>query len=130
MAISKTSIHAGQVINDLLLNDLTVRSFTKRIFPIVVNEAELPYITYRRTGSTVTHTAVGHDSETVEMCVSCLASEYGQSIQLAEAVRNALSGARYNADDLNMRCCSYEGGEEDWQDDAFIQQLYFKLKIN
>ena len=50
MAVSKSSLSAGEIIRALLINDKEVSSRSKKVFPVVVeSSAELPYIVYRRT---------------------------------------------------------------------------------
>jgi hypothetical protein len=131
MAITKTSIHAGEIISDILSNDEAVKSLAKRIFPVAITEATLPYIVYRREESSAIQTNSGHASETVSISVYVYTAEYAEGVELAEAVRAALHGARYDNDGLQMRSCVFDGcGPEDWLDDAFVQQLNFRLKIN
>jgi hypothetical protein len=130
MAISKTSFHAGEVIRALLLADEDVTAITTRIFPIVADEATLPYIVYRRS-ETVADITKSKDSDTTTISIDCLAETYQQSVELAEAVRRMLNESRYDGEDLKMRSCAFIGSDgEDWQDDAFIQNLKFRLKIN
>ena len=48
---------------------------------------------------------------------------------VAQAVRGALDGARGETDGLVMRSCHLVDSEEGWQDDAYVQQLVFNVKI-
>ena len=48
MAVPKSSLSAGIVIRAVLLEDADVSARTKKVFPIAVDTAELPYIVYRR----------------------------------------------------------------------------------
>lgn len=127
----ESSINAGAFIREILSQDEEVASITSRIFPISVDEAVLPYISYRRSRmqqNPVKHGMAGADI--VEVEVNCFAQTYGESVDLAEAVRNALDGAQCTLDDgLTMRSCYLSDGSEDWQDDAFVQQMVFTIKI-
>lgn len=48
---------------------------------------------------------------------------------MAEAVRAALDYAQGESDGLVMRSCILNDSEEAWQDDAYVQQLVFSVKI-
>jgi len=126
-----TSINVGAFVRELLSKSDEVRAITARVFPISVDEAVLPYISYRRTKMQQVPTKRGMPgADTVEVEVNCFAKTYGESIDLAEAVRSAMDGACLTLDGgLCMRSCYLSDGSEDWQDDAFIQQLVFTIKI-
>lgn len=126
-----TSINAGAFIREILSQDEGVSNFTDRIFPISVDEATLPYISYRRSKMQQVPTKHGSPgADTVEVEVNCFAKTYGDSVELAEAVRKALDGVQSTLDDgLHMRSCYLSDGSEDWQDDAFVQQLVFTIRI-
>ena len=49
MAVSKTSLSAGALIREVLLGSAEVTARTNKIFPVVVDNAVLPYILYRRS---------------------------------------------------------------------------------
>ena len=48
MAQKKTSLSAGSIIRDILLSNEEVKRRTNKVFPIVIDNAQLPYILYRR----------------------------------------------------------------------------------
>lgn len=122
----ETSLSAGAIIRDILLNDESVRNITDKVFPIVIDEAKLPYILYRRSALRHDPTKAGHPgADTVELEVVCYTARYAESIELAEAVRNALDYARTD----KMRSCVLSGSEEGFEDDAFAQRLVFSIKI-
>ncbi|MEG1345884.1 MAG: hypothetical protein RSC78_04060 [Acidaminococcaceae bacterium] len=51
------------------------------------------------------------------------------TVELAETVRDALDGAQGEIPGLVMRSCYLVDSEEAWQDDAYVQQLVFNVKI-
>lgn len=86
--MAKTSLSAGIIIRDILTKDADVMNIARKVFPVVTDKAELPYVAYRRTR--FEHNAVkgqnpGADSVFIE--VDCFAKTYEKSIELAEAVR-------------------------------------------
>ena len=49
MAVSKTSLSAGEIIRAILANDAEVTTRANKIYPVVEDRADLPHIVYRRT---------------------------------------------------------------------------------
>jgi len=133
MAASKTSLSAGAIIREILLADAAVAALTNKVFPVVTDQAVLPYILYRRAALSQNPTKAGNPgADTVQMEVICFADSYSASVELAEAVRGALDNLRdveTNDHTLAMRSCTLSDSEEAWQDDAYLQQLVFTVKI-
>lgn len=129
MAVSKSSLSAGEIIRALLIEDSEVKARVKKVFPVVEDSAELPYIVYRRTQLEQTPAKGQCGSYTVGIEILCYTAGYTEGVELAEAVRNALDGRQYTQDGLTMRSCYLTDSEEAWQADAYIQQLVFNVKI-
>ena len=132
MAVSKTSLSVGALIREILLADTEVSARCSRIFPVATDQAILPYILYRRTSMEPYPQKSGQpnaDSTAVE--VLCFTEKYGSGVELAEAVRGALDGIRATSGDGTqyMRSCVLMDSEEGWQDDAYVQQLVFSIKV-
>lgn len=126
----KTSLSAGAIIREILLGDEYVKRRTNKIFPIVINKAELPYILYRRAALQHNPTKAGlPGADTVTMEVFCYTANYADGVELAEAVRKALDYAQGEKDGLVMRSCTLVDSEEDFTDDAFVQCLSFNVRI-
>lgn len=130
MAVSKTSLSAGEIIRAILVEDPEVAARTGKVFPVVEDNADLPYIVYRRTQLEQNPTkAPRPGADTVGIEVLCYTEHYGEGVELAEAVRTALDGKQGEIDGLVMRSCYLSDSEEAWQDDAYVQQLVFTVKI-
>lgn len=128
--MAKTSLSAGVIIRDILINDTDVMAIAKKVFPVVVDNAQLPYVAYRR--SRLEHNATKAKqpgADTAQIDVNCYAATYEDSIELAEAVRSALDYAQREKDGLVMRSCICVDGEEFYEDDAYVQGLTFKVQI-
>lgn len=144
--MEKTSLSAGNVIYKILAGNEAVTGKATKVFPVAADNAILPYVAYRR--SRMEQTAekgranpypaspdspyqsrgrVGADTVYVE--VNCYGATYAESVELAEAVRGALDGARYESDGLVMRCCMLSESQEYYEDDAYVQELVFKVRI-
>ncbi len=130
MAQRKTSLSAGAVIRGILLSDEEVKRRTNKVFPIVIDQAQLPYILYRRAALQHNPTKAGMPgADTVTMEVVCYTAKYAEGVELAEAVRAALDYSKGERDGVQMRSCTLVESEEGYEDDAFMQQLVFQVKI-
>lgn len=130
MAVNRTSLSAGAIIREILLQDEEVSARANKIFPVVTDKAELPYILYRRSAMGVTPQKAGQPgADEVKMEILCFTDRYSEGIELAEAVRSALDCKTMESDGLRLRGCYLSDSEEAWQDDAYVQQMEFTIKI-
>ena len=129
MAVNKSSLSAGEIIRAVLVEDPEVAARTTKVYPVVADEAKLPYIVYRRTQLEQDATKGRRGADTVGIEVICYTEQYTPGVELAEAVRDALDGKQATVDGLVMRSCYLSDSEEGWQDDAYVQQLVFTVKM-
>lgn len=129
MAVNKSSLSAGEIIRAVLVEDPEVAARTTKVYPVVADEAKLPYIVYRRTQLEQGATKGRRGADTVGIEVICYTEQYTPGVELAEAVRDALDGKQAEVDGLVMRSCYLSDSEEGWQDDAYVQQLVFTVKM-
>lgn len=130
MAVPKTSLSAGAIVRAVLLDDPEVAARTKKIFPVATDNAELPYILYRRSALEPKPQKSGQPgADEIQMEIICFTERYSDGVILAEAVRAALDMKRAEHNGISMRSCYLLDSEETYQDDAFVQQLVFTLKI-
>ena len=128
--MAKTSLSAGAVIRGILIADTDVTRIAKKVFPVVTDKAELPYVAYRRSRLEHNPTkAKNPGADTVQIDINCYAATYEKSIELAEAVRAALDYVQGEKDGLVMRSCTLVDGEEIYEDDAYVQCLTFQVQI-
>lgn len=130
MAQNKTSLSAGAMIRNILLSNEEVKKRTNKIFPIVIDKAQLPYILYRRAALQHTPSKAGMPgADTVTIEVVCYTAQYAEGVELAECVRAALDYSQGATSDMRLRSCMLTDSEEGYEDDAFLQQLIFQVKI-
>lgn len=130
MAVTKTSLSAGAIIRAVLLEDAEVAERTNKVFPVATDSAELPYILYRRTSLSANPQKCGlPGADEIQIEVICFTERYSEGVELAEAVRAALDQVTAEHDGMRMRSCYLIDSDETYQDDAFVQQLVFSVKI-
>lgn len=126
----RTSLSAGLAIRRILLEAPGVTEITNRIYPVVTDDAPLPYILYRRAAMEqvpVKGSAPGADSVQIE--IVCFSQTYAESIALAENVRYALDGRSFRGEGLVLRGCVLSDSEEGYEGDAIAQRLIFTMRI-
>ena len=112
MAVSKTSLSAGELIREVLLDSAEVTARCNKIFPVATDTAELPYILYRRTSLEQNPQKAGQPgADTVAVEVICFTGGYAEGVELAEAVRGVLDNMQATSEDgtLTMRSCTLAG---------------------
>lgn len=129
MASVKSSLSAGSLIRAMLLSTPEVSQRVNKIFPVTLDEAKLPYISYRRAGMETVPVSGRKSADAIDFEVAIFTAEYAEGIDLAEAIRHALDGKEASYDGLTMRSCTLIDSVEDWANDAYIQQLKFRIKI-
>ena len=129
IAFARTSISAGLIIGTLLSEDPYIAAMATQVFPVVTDEATLPYVSFRALKMENSPAKGVPGSEALLVEVGCFSDTYAGSVELAEAVRAALDGKQSSRDGMRMRSCFFEDREEDWQDDAYVQRLVFRVKI-
>ena len=129
MAVSKSSLSAGEIIRAVLTSDPEVTARAKKVYPVVEDTAELPYVVYRRTQLEQGQVKGRRGNDNVTIEVLCCTKGYTEGVELAEAVRDALDNKTAESDGLVMRSCYLTDSEEAWQDDAYLQVLVFNVKM-
>lgn len=122
-------LSAGLALWWRLADDRAVSASVTRVFPVVAEEAELPYIAYRRIGLEQRPVKQGSWCDTVRVEVSVCSSGYEEGVRIAELVRSALDGWQWSAAGLHVRSCSLAESEESWNDDCYVQTLVFEMRI-
>ena len=119
-----TSLSIGSAIRETLVQHGVDKRVSK-IFPLVVDDAKLPYILYRRSGfkQNATKTPV-KTPDVVEVEVACFAATYSESVEIAELVRKVLDYGKAAA----YRGCFLIDASEHFVDGSFVQNLRFEVR--
>lgn len=129
--IPTTTLSAGKIIFAILNGNTDITDRVTKIFPVVASEAAvLPYIRYCRTGMSVNPQKAGlPGADAALITVECYTANYQEGVELAEIVREALDFKQGETGTMRMRSCILTDSAEGWQDDAYIQELTFQVRI-
>ena len=119
-------LRVGKTINYLLTNSEVNTIVNGKIFPIIADQGTTyPFITYRRAGNGNgdSKDSIYEDITTVELVIA--SAYYEESIEIAQKCREALEKKRYD----NIKDVRLVDASEDFQDEVFIQNLLFTIKI-
>ena len=124
-----SSLYIGRAINSLLRDNLAlVRAVGQKIYPIVAEvSTTYPFIIYRRSSLTPASNK-DQRAEAVYLDVFVVTERYATGVDIAELVRTALERGNYS--DTKIQDIKLVNASEDFLDDAFIQNLTFKIDIS
>lgn len=127
-----TSLQIGKAIYTILSNNQTVSDLVgTKIFPIISDDENttFPFIVYRRTGEMPVNNKDFRCSDAViEILIA--ADSYTQSIECAEAVREALEGYDGSVCDFYINDIILQYAAEDFVDGVFTQTLQWRIEFN
>lgn len=129
MKLRTSSLKIGRVIYNSLKDII-------RIFPVIADKGiEGNFAVYRRTQLVPSDTKDMYNYEEVAyMDIIVVASTYDTSVDLAQAVKIRLEGISGNFETSTEEAIMVDSIEmtnasEDWQNDAYIQRMTFRVKI-
>lgn len=101
------------------------------LFPVIADHGtKYPFAVFRRTGlTTYTTKNISNYTEHVLMLISIASTNYDESIELADKVKTALEHLKGVVDGIYVEGIDTIDANEDWQNDAFIQNLTFRIRV-
>jgi len=126
--MKQTSISVNKHIYNLLINDEILNGLVgKKIYPIVAEETvSYPFILFTKESAIANYTKDLLMYDTVTISIAIAATNYSQTVEIAERVRQILENRR---DDYFYNIL-FDEVTEDFVEDAYIQTLKFTSKIN
>lgn len=126
--MKQTSISVNKHIYNLLINDEILNGLVdKKIYPIVAEETvTYPFILFTKESAMGNYTKDLLMYDTVTISIAIAATNYSQTVEIAERVRQILENRR---DDYFYNIL-FDEVTEDFVEDAYIQTLKFSSKIN
>lgn len=126
-------IQIGKAVYQILSNDTKVKEMVgNKIYPLIANQGTTyPFIIYKRTGiEPVTSKDRFICSEVTSVDVIIASDRYDESIEVAELVKDALSGKSGIYSGIKVIDINMISADEDYIEDTFIQNLTFNIKTN
>lgn len=124
-----SSLKIGRVIHDRLKDII-------RIFPIIADKGvEGNFAVYRRTALNESDTKDLYNYEEVAyMDIIVVSSTYDKSVELAQSIKIRLEATKGDFETAKEEAITIgdiemTNASEDWQNDAYIQRLTFKINI-
>lgn len=134
--IKRTILSGGLFINLVLANSDELRAVmgdNPRIFPVAsMEEEDFPCVSYTREGLETTGTKGTEPARGGTWSVTCWSRDYVESLNMAEAVAEALDGTRVQLDNgLTMRYCALvDATETAYENGVYAQEMIFMIRIN
>ena len=124
-------LQTGKAINALLsANEDVTRMVCDRIYPLVSKvDCEFPFIVYQRMSVVPSYTKDGLIAEEQNYNITVLADTYSESVELADAVRDALELERGTFAGQRIRNIKLTSVNESWVSDTYVQELNFTLEL-
>ena len=123
------SIEIGKFIYSLLCTDSRLATLVgNKIFPLIVeNETTYPFIVYKRSDMKSNYTKDIHLSDDVFIDIICVSENYLSGLEIAGIIIELLEDKRFK--DKGIEKVQSEYANEDYLENAFIQNLGFKITI-
>lgn len=121
------------VLRNIMLADQTLNLLVgNRIFPIISIEkaGDGNFIVYQRESYSIQRTKQGIYEQNCTVYITCVASDYDESQEIAEAIYLALEGVRNLQDSetgVTINQVSLIDSTEDFVADKYIQVLKFQI---
>jgi len=124
----KDGVDVGILIyNELIQDDRIKKMVHGNIHPLVVKkDIPYPFVVYQRTELNAVYTKDRVVQDNVEMQIDCVSDRYAESVELASLVRGILDNMMKRGK-LYIRLSTAEEVAAEY---AFIQRLFFTIKIN
>ena len=126
------SILVGKHIRNILVGDETLSQYLQsgQITALVANEnTTFPFIVFSRTGLTQSYTKDGLLESNITFEIVCVSTDYVESLEIANIVRNLLECKCYTDEELYIKQIILSAVNEDYMYDAYVQRLTFSMVV-
>lgn len=126
------SILVGKHIRNILVGDEKLSQYLQsgQITALVANEnTTFPFIVFSRTGLTPSYTKDGLLESNITFEIVCVSTDYVESLEIANIVRNLLECKCYTDEELYIKQIILSAVNEDYMYDAYVQRLTFSMVV-
>lgn len=110
------------------------------IFPLLANlkldengnatDVTFPFVTFERTSVKPIYTKLLEVAENeIEIVVSCVSTDYDESIDIINAVRNLFECKHFQDEEIAVSNITVKDVSEDYDLDTFIQHITFTMNV-
>lgn len=128
----KNALSINKYINKFLTESEAVTALVEvqNIRPLILQPTIFPYISFMHGNISSSYTKDGWSEDTTEVTIICVSDDYGQTVDIAEAVRDLLENVQYKDDDIYISQLRLIGSTEDQIENVFVQRLSFDCRIS
>lgn len=122
------SILIGKTIYKLLTSSDELKKYVKnKIYPLVADDGvTFPFVIYYRTKINNLSNKDGYFEDEVGFTIITVSKSYIESLEIANIIRSIFEKKKLTEDIYN---CTVEDIDEDYRENAYIQQIYFNCKM-
>lgn len=122
------SILIGKTIYNLLNSSEELKKYVdNKIYPLVADEGvSFPFVVFYRTLIRNVVCKDGYFEDEVGFSIIAVSNKYLESLEIANIIRSIFEKKKL-AD--NIYNCTVEDIDEDFRENAYIQQIYFNCKV-
>lgn len=122
------SILIGKTIYNLLNSSDELKKYVdNKIYPLVADEGvTFPFVVFYRTQIRNVVCKDGYYEDEVGFSVIAVSNKYLESLEIANIIRSIFEKKKLTETIYN---CTVEDIDEDYKENAYIQQIYFNCKI-
>lgn len=111
-----------------------IAEYIKDIVPIYAvladHGAKYPFAVYRRTGLTTYNTKDKFNySEHVLLEINVASPDYDEGVEILDKIKTKLEHKRGIVQGIYVEGIDVINSSEDWQNDAYIQTIVFRIKV-
>lgn len=128
----KNALSINKYINKFLTESEAVTALVSvsNIRPLILQPTVFPYISFMHSNIQSSYTKDGWSEDSTEVTIICVSDDYGQTVEIAEAVRDLLENVQYKDDDIYISQLRLNGSTEDQIENVFVQRLSFDCKVS
>lgn len=122
------SILIGKTIYNLLNSSDELKKYVdNKIYPLVADEGvTFPFVVFYRTQIRNVVCKDGYYEDEVGFSIIAVSNKYLESLEIANIIRSIFEKKKLTETIYN---CTVEDIDEDYKENAYIQQIYFNCKI-
>lgn len=128
-----STIKVGKLIYACITQDTNLsKTLGTNVFPLAAPaDTTFPFVVYTRNNAySSNHTKDGWLTDDASFQITVVSDKYDQSVDIADAIRGLLENCRLSSNDLSIENIRLTSSNEMFNEDEYIQNLYFECESN